>query len=228
MLGWRVTSQHQRGLICEEVPQGGLSFTNPVRVEISLAGAEAGPTHIILKGSNVGFGPIQSNHVKNQLTRLTEAVELTARQPSATSSSQQLEAAEPQAPQAGTPPQMSEEMLAQLHQRVLQNLVQLGLAHGYDYFTVLTYAPVFANLYMQVFRHGLALGAVPAACDVVASQVVMQAIAQAASWSPQGAAAYSRGGSFVSDGQFMAANFSGGGGSVSGVSYDPQGGLVFY
>ena len=131
-----------------------------------------------------------------------------------------------QNPAARASSQMSAEMLAELYQRVMQHLIQLGLAHGYDYFTVQTYAPVFADLYMRVFQRGLALGAVPAACDVVASQVVIQAIAQATAWTPQGVAVYTRGSSFVSDGQFMAASFRSSAGSMSGVSYDPQGGLV--
>lgn len=83
-LGWRVASQDELGVVCEEVLQGGLSFTSPVRVEIRLAGGTDGPTRVFLSASNFGFGPIQANHVRKQVQALGEQIEVAAKHPPST------------------------------------------------------------------------------------------------------------------------------------------------
>jgi hypothetical protein len=78
--GWRMTRQSETSLACVEIPQPGLSFSNPAQVEIALADAGSNATRITLRGSNFGFGPIQSNHVKQQVQALRQLIECAAGQ----------------------------------------------------------------------------------------------------------------------------------------------------
>lgn len=73
-MGWRVTAQHAAGLICEEPPAGPFSFTNPASITLSLRDNGNSSTFVTLQGSNAGFGPIQSSHVKRQVASLQEAI----------------------------------------------------------------------------------------------------------------------------------------------------------
>ena len=71
-LGWHV-QQTETGFICSEVQQNPISFTSPVHLEIGVfSGHSDTETRIILRGSNPGLGPIQSNHVKSQVTRFMQ------------------------------------------------------------------------------------------------------------------------------------------------------------
>jgi hypothetical protein len=61
-----------------EIVQPGLSFTNPARVDITLASAGDNVTRIALRASNIGFGPLQSGHVKRQVQALRVQIEQAA------------------------------------------------------------------------------------------------------------------------------------------------------
>jgi hypothetical protein len=76
--GWRVTRQEETSLACMEIAQPGMSFTNPAQVEIALASTGDSSTRVVLRGSNFGFGPIQSNHVKRQVRALRQQIEQAA------------------------------------------------------------------------------------------------------------------------------------------------------
>jgi hypothetical protein len=83
-LGWRLVQQDATGLTCEEVQHSIVSFGSPVRAEIRLVSLVPERTNITIAGSNFGFGPFQSRHVKAQLEVL--AREITRRaSPAATS-----------------------------------------------------------------------------------------------------------------------------------------------
>jgi hypothetical protein len=77
--GWRLTRQEESLLACMEIAQPGLSFTNPAQVEIGLASAGDGATHVDLRGSNFGFGPIQSSHVRQQVQALLQQIRQAAK-----------------------------------------------------------------------------------------------------------------------------------------------------
>lgn len=71
--GWHVTAKYSTTLHCAELRQTALRFTFPVQV-IANFHDENGSTRVILNGSNFGFGPIQSRHVKSQLQGLTRLI----------------------------------------------------------------------------------------------------------------------------------------------------------
>jgi hypothetical protein len=73
-LGWRMVRQDESGVVCTEPPpQNPLSFTTPVQVEIGVfSGTNPNETRIVFRGSNLGLGPIQSNHVKAQVRKLMQ------------------------------------------------------------------------------------------------------------------------------------------------------------
>ncbi len=77
---WRIATQSATGLVCDELAASG-GFTNPVRVEIALRGDAAGATAIVLSGSNLGFGSIQSKHVKSKVEGLSQAIAAAASRP---------------------------------------------------------------------------------------------------------------------------------------------------
>ena len=84
MLGWQLTRQFETGLTCVEIPRMAL-FTHPVQVDVNVVSEAAGLSRIALNGSSFGFGPLQSNHLKGQMQRLTEEIMKAAKQASAES-----------------------------------------------------------------------------------------------------------------------------------------------
>ena len=85
-IGWRLGGQSNLTLTALQTPQG-MSFGNPVTIEITLTDAGNGSTCLTLNGSNIGFGPIQSHHVKSQVLLLRQAIEQVAAQPEPVQSS---------------------------------------------------------------------------------------------------------------------------------------------
>lgn len=79
-IGWRLGAQTEVSLTALQTPQA-MSFGNPVTVQISVTDAGNGSTQLALHGSNLGFGPIQSRHVKSQVQLLRQAIEQAAAQP---------------------------------------------------------------------------------------------------------------------------------------------------
>lgn len=77
-VGWRVTGQADTSLSCKEIAQPGLSFANPVQIDIALTSAGGNDTHVAMRGSNFGFGPLQSDHVRRQVQSLRQQIEQAA------------------------------------------------------------------------------------------------------------------------------------------------------
>ena len=74
-LGWRMTGQTPTGLACVEVsPEVGV-FAWPVNVDIALSGGQDPPTAVTMFGSNSGWGPIQSNHLRKQMGLLVARIQ---------------------------------------------------------------------------------------------------------------------------------------------------------
>src|SRR4030095_6121972 len=71
-LGWRILQENDLGLVCTEPPPQN-PFTTQVKDEIGVFSSPSDKkTRIMLRGSNQGLGPIQSNHVKSQLKKLMD------------------------------------------------------------------------------------------------------------------------------------------------------------
>lgn len=77
-VGWRITAQADTALSCKEIAQPGLSFANPVQIDITLTRASDNDTHVVMRGSNFGFGPLQSSHVRRQVQALRQQIEQAA------------------------------------------------------------------------------------------------------------------------------------------------------
>ena len=74
-LGWKVLNQTSSSITCKEVTSQATSFTFPVEVTISLSNAN-NEMKIILDGTIFGLGPIQSGHLKGQVGRLRNIIEV--------------------------------------------------------------------------------------------------------------------------------------------------------
>lgn len=80
-LGWRVLQRGEAFLVCKEVTHEVMRWwTFPAKVEILLTGESSDATRVILKGSNFGFGPIQSGHLQGQVGNLRNRIELVAQE----------------------------------------------------------------------------------------------------------------------------------------------------
>ena len=68
--GWKVSEDANWRLVCTESWSPGLLLTsNPAKIEISLQFGQQGSLAKV-RGSNLGVGPIASNHVRGQVDRL--------------------------------------------------------------------------------------------------------------------------------------------------------------
>lgn len=76
--GWRLIRQTDTILIVDEAPAQTLTFTSPVRVEITLNDSSWGSTVVWLKSRNFGFGPLQSRHAKERTQALKQGIERAA------------------------------------------------------------------------------------------------------------------------------------------------------
>jgi len=77
-LGWRIMEKNDTKIVCKEVSNVSavaILVTYPVNIDISISSSKIG-TQIVLKGSNFGFGPVQSGHVKGQVGNIRNRIEL--------------------------------------------------------------------------------------------------------------------------------------------------------
>jgi hypothetical protein len=77
-LGWRILNQSSGGITCKEMSSSAVSFTWPAKIEVTWQGRGT-TTKLSLNGSIVGFGPIQSNHLKGQMGNLQNRIDLCLR-----------------------------------------------------------------------------------------------------------------------------------------------------
>jgi len=89
-LGLPIKGDLGYGLACGESFQFG--FTWPVTMNVQIDRGDAGMSRITIGGSNFGFGPIQSSHVRKRVLALRQRIELMAQQPAG------MPASYPQAP----------------------------------------------------------------------------------------------------------------------------------
>ena len=74
-LGWQIVSYNNSELVCQEIISNPASSGIwPVKVAIAATEIGSNVSRITLNGSNWGFGPFQSNHLKQQLETLVEMV----------------------------------------------------------------------------------------------------------------------------------------------------------
>ena len=75
-IDWALREEGEARLVCKEVsdPAPWMSGHWAVQVEIVLGATEASGTRVFLHGTNRGMGPIQSNHVKDQVLRLRSQI----------------------------------------------------------------------------------------------------------------------------------------------------------
>jgi len=59
-------------IICEEHVSFG--FTNPARLEVILKVESSDSTRVIINGSNLGIGPIQSGHVRGKVEEIKNVI----------------------------------------------------------------------------------------------------------------------------------------------------------
>ncbi len=78
-LGWEILEQTGPRIVCQEKMPEVTSFTWSAKVEIELSAHGQDATWIHLEGSIFGFGPLQSRHVKGQVGRLRNEIEVTAK-----------------------------------------------------------------------------------------------------------------------------------------------------
>jgi hypothetical protein len=72
-LGLAIKNDLGYGLICGESFQFG--FTWPVTMNVMINHGDGGMSRISIGGSNFGFGPIQSSHVRSQVAGLRQRIE---------------------------------------------------------------------------------------------------------------------------------------------------------
>jgi hypothetical protein len=78
-LGLTIKGDLGYGLVCGESFEFG--FTWPVTMNVVINHGTPGSSRIDIGGSNFGFGPIQSSHVKKKVAALRERIEQMAHQP---------------------------------------------------------------------------------------------------------------------------------------------------
>ena len=72
--GWRITARRATEIHCVEAAQAAFGFTNPATLIVALAESGSG-AEIAITASNVGFGPFQSGHVRDQAQQLRSRIE---------------------------------------------------------------------------------------------------------------------------------------------------------
>lgn len=76
-VGWNIKSVEPHRI----VPKVGVGITrNPSKIEVLLAQVDGSRTTVTLNGSIVGIGPLQSGHLKGEMNRLRNAIEVAAAQ----------------------------------------------------------------------------------------------------------------------------------------------------
>jgi hypothetical protein len=83
-MGWKIEAQSENRLVCKELVDMWMKGVWPVKLELTVQTDAAGSL-LLVKGTNSGIGPIQSNHVKGQvgnfINRLTLAIQAPAASP---------------------------------------------------------------------------------------------------------------------------------------------------
>ncbi len=79
--GWRVIDGTSTSLRCTEAQTNAFGFTNPVQATVSLRSDGRASTTLEIHGSNYGFGPIQSRHVRTQVEGLGQRIVMEASAP---------------------------------------------------------------------------------------------------------------------------------------------------
>ena len=95
-LGLPINADLGHGFVSTESFQIG--FTWPVTIQVLINQGDAGMSRITINGSNFGFGPIQSNHVKGKVLAVRQRIEQMAQQAAGPQTQSQSES-------AGQPPQ---------------------------------------------------------------------------------------------------------------------------
>jgi hypothetical protein len=81
--GWTLAPHAAARMVtCRELPHP-LAWGSPTTVTMMLTVAGTGQTRIALSGSNLGFGPVQSTHVRNRVRALRREIENAAARPGA-------------------------------------------------------------------------------------------------------------------------------------------------
>ncbi|MDX6610903.1 MAG: hypothetical protein QOD75_89 [Blastocatellia bacterium] len=80
-LGLPITGDLGYALVCGESFKFG--FTWPVTMNVQIDRGDGSMSRITIGGSNFGFGPIQSSHVRKRVFALRERIEMMAQQPAA-------------------------------------------------------------------------------------------------------------------------------------------------
>jgi hypothetical protein len=74
-IGWGIASADDSQI----VPKMGVGITrNPSKIAVERGDAPDGSTAIRLRGSIVGFGPVQKRHLSGDVNRLRNAIEVAA------------------------------------------------------------------------------------------------------------------------------------------------------
>lgn len=72
--GWRVQEVSGTGMTAKEVVPQLTGFTWPARIDVVLKGLGPADTELVIHGSIMGAGPIQSNHLKGQVGRFLNSL----------------------------------------------------------------------------------------------------------------------------------------------------------
>ena len=72
-LGWPITGDLGYGLATSE--SFNLGFTWPATTQVVIDYGEAGMSRITINTNNLGFGPIQSSHVRGRVSALRQRIE---------------------------------------------------------------------------------------------------------------------------------------------------------
>jgi len=76
-IGWNIKSMDDRRI----VPKVGVGISrNPSNIEVLLASTDDSRTTVTLNGSIVGIGPVQKSHLRGEMNRLSNAIEVAASQ----------------------------------------------------------------------------------------------------------------------------------------------------
>jgi len=79
-IGWRIMEESPECITIKEVAIQSTSYNWPAKIGITMESGGS-RTKVFLKGSVFGFGPIQSGHLKGQMGRFRNLLEVAAKQP---------------------------------------------------------------------------------------------------------------------------------------------------
>jgi hypothetical protein len=74
--GWNIVQQDSTSLLCKEGNYHITKVTWPITMEVLSEVESPTATTILLRGSNFGWGPIQKNHLRGQLSTLRNKIKL--------------------------------------------------------------------------------------------------------------------------------------------------------